>query len=508
MQVEIVKINESHIKVFSSFEIEQEIRQYFTYKAPGYLFHKAYKARLWNGDVSLYNIKTKLLPIGLYQKLVEFCNDQSIEIVFKECDRYSGVNIPNDIELEEVQAYVNDLNLWSKNGPIAARDYQVSAIHKAIRDKRITLLSPTSSGKSLILYAIIRWILENDPDARALLIVPNVTLVNQMFGDFKEYSSQNNWDVEKNCQKLYSGQSKELSKRLLITTWQSFSKISKDRVNGPKVLSLYRGVLVDEAHGASGIEIQAILEKCTHAQYRIGTTGTIKTTPDAKLNILQIEGFIGPVHKVITTKELIDTKQVSGLDIRCLVLKYSDEQSKLIKAADYQQEIKWLVENNSRNAFIMKLALTTEGTTLVLFRHRDSHAKKIYEALKKVSKRPVYYVAGTVDADERERIRQVANTEDCVIVATFSTFSTGVNLPNIRHVIFGCPSKSAITVLQSIGRGLRLHEGKTHMMLWDIIDDLRYKKAENYSYQHGIERLTIYRKERFDIKVKEIPFTA
>lgn len=506
MQVEIVKVNESHIKVFSSFEIEQEIKQYFTYLAPGHAFNPKFRARLWDGKVSLYNIKTKLLPIGLYQRLVEFCNDQSIEIVFKECDRYSGVNNPNDIELEEVQAYVNDLNLWSKNGPIAARDYQVAAIHKAIRDKRITLLSPTSSGKSLILYAVIRWILENNPDSRTLLIVPNVGLVNQMLGDFKEYSSQNKWDVEKNCQKLYSGQSKELSKRLLITTRQSFVKIAKDRTNGPKILSLYHGVLVDEAHGASGAEITTILEKCTHAQYRIGTTGTIKTTPDSKLNILQIEAYIGPIHKVITTKELIDTNQVSGLDIRCLVLKYGNEDCKLIKSADYPQEIKWLVENNSRNAFIMKVALTTEGTTLLLFRHRDSHAKKIYEALKKVSKRNVYYVAGTVDVDERERIRQVANTEDCIIVATFATFSTGVNLPNIRHVIFGCPLESAITVLQSIGRGLRLHAGKTHMVLWDIIDDLRYKKNENYSYQHGIERLTIYRKERFDIKVKEVPF--
>lgn len=506
MQVEIVKVNESHIKVYSSFEIEQEIKQYFTYLAPGHAFNPKFRARLWDGKVSLYNIKTKLLPIGLYQKLVEFCDDQSIEIVFKECDRYSGVNVPNDIDLEEVQAYVNDLNLWSKSGPIALRDYQVSAIHKAIRDKRVTLISATSSGKSAVIYGCIRWILDNDPESRILLIVPNVTLVNQMFGDFKDYASQSDWDVDKNCQKLYSGQSKELSKRVLITTWQSFSKISKDRVNGPKILSLYRAVMVDECHGAKGVELQAILEKCTHAQYRIGTTGTIASGPDAKLNILQIEGFIGPIHKVITTRELIDNKQVSGLDIRCLVLKYSDEQSKLIKSADYQEEIKWLVENNSRNAFIMKVALTTEGTTLILFKHRDSHAKKIYEALKKVSKRNVYYVSGTVDADERERIRQIANVEDCIIVGTFQTMSTGVNLPNIRHVIFGCPSKSAITVLQSIGRGLRLHAGKTHMILWDIIDDLRYKKNENYSYQHGIERLTIYRKERFDIKVKEIPF--
>lgn len=505
MQVEIVKINESHIKVFSSLDIEQEIRDFFTFMAPGHQFDKRFRARLWDGKVSLYNIKTKLLPIGLYPRLVEFCEEQKIEIVFKECDRFSAVNIPNDIHLEEIQAYVNDLNLWSKNGPINPRDYQVSAIHKAIRDKRVTLTSPTSSGKSAILYCIIRWILEDDPDARVLLIVPNVTLVNQMFGDFKEYSTQNEWEVDKHCQKLYSGQSKELSKRVLITTWQSFAKISKDRVNGPKILSLYRGVLVDECHGARGVELQSILEKCTHAQYRIGTTGTLTANQNDKLNILQIEGFLGPVHKVITTKELMDAKQVSNLHIKALVMKYVQDECKLIKAADYQQEIKWLIDNNRRNAFIMKVALTTDGTTLILFKHRDSHAKKIYEALLKVSKRPVYYVSGTVAADERERIRQVANKEDCIIVGTYQTMSTGVNLPSIRNVIFACPSKSAITVLQSIGRGLRLHEGKTHMTLWDIIDDLRFKKSENYAYQHGIERLTIYRKEKFDIAVKELP---
>ena len=473
--------------------------------APGHQFDKRFRARLWDGKISLYNIKTKLLPIGLYQRLVEFCQEQKIEISFIENERYSGVNIPNDIHLEEIKAYVNDLNVWSKNGPINPRDYQISAIHKAINDKRITLISPTASGKSLTIYGIIRWILDNNPESRVLLIVPSVSLVNQMFGDFKDYSQKNGWNVDDNCQKLYSGLSKELSKRILITTWQSFSKVSKDRVNGPKILSLYQGVIVDECQGAKGVEIQGILEKCTHAQYRVGTTGTLTANQNDKLNILQIEGFLGPVHRVITTKELMDTNQVSNLKIKSLVMKYAQDDCKLIKAADYQQEIKWLVENNRRNAFIMKLALTTDGTTLVLVKHRDGHAKKLYDVLLKVSKRPVYYVSGAVDADERERIRQVANKEDCIIVATFATMAVGVNLPSIKHVIFGCPSKSAITVLQSIGRGLRLHEGKTHMTLWDIIDDLRYKKSENYAYQHGIERLTIYRKEKFDIAVKELP---
>lgn len=506
MIVEVIKVNESFIKVYSDFNVENEIRDYFTFKAPGYQFHPKYKARMWDGNVSMYNLKTKQLPIGLYYRLVEYCNENGLEIKFKECERFSEVTIANDVTLEETQEYVNDLNLWSKNGPITARDYQVKAINKAITERRVTLISPTSSGKSLIIYCIIRWILESDPDGRILLLVPNVTLVNQMMGDFKEYSEQNGWDVDKHCQRLYSGQSKELSKRVLITTWQSFTKIASDPVQGPKVLSLYRGVIADEAHGAKGKEMQSILEKCVFASYRIGTTGTIDTSPNAKIHTLQIEGSLGQLYKVITTKELIDTKQVSGLQIKLLVLSYDQVDRELIKKAQYQDEVKWLVENNHRNAFLMKVALVTDGATLLLVKNRETHAKKLYEALSKVSKRPVYYVSGTVDAEERERIRLQANKEDCIIVATFATFSTGVNVPNIRHVIFGCPSKSSINVLQSIGRGLRLAKDKTHMVLWDVIDDLRHKKSENYAYAHGLERIAIYRKEKFDISVKEIPF--
>jgi superfamily II DNA or RNA helicase len=334
MQIEIVKVNESFIKVFSDINIENEIRDYFTFKAPGYQFHPKFKARLWDGNVSLYNIKTKQLPIGLYPRLVDFAQKSDLKIAFRSCERFSEVSIKNDISQNEILAFVNDLDLYARNEPITARDYQVAAVHKAIQDRRTTLISPTSSGKSMIIYCIIRWILEDDPDARILLLVPNVQLVNQMYGDFQDYSSHNEWSVDKHCQKLYSGQSRELSKRVLITTWQSFVKIASDRVNGPKILSLYRAVISDEAHGSKSKEMQSILEKCTHASYRIGTTGTIDTSSSAKVHQLQIEGFLGPIHKVITTKELMDTNQVSNLRIKSLVLKYSGDECKLIKSGD------------------------------------------------------------------------------------------------------------------------------------------------------------------------------
>lgn len=504
--IEVVKLNESHVKIFSSIDIETELKDYFTFKTPGYQFDKRYKAKLWDGTISLYNIRTKILPIGLFYRVEEFCSENDIEIKFVECDRFSEVQSKNDVDEVEVQSFVNDLNLWSPNGPITAKDYQVSAIHKALNEKRLTLLSPTASGKSVIIYSLIRWILEETPDSRILLLVPTVALVNQMINDFKEYSQQNGFKVDSLCQKLYSGQSKDLSKRVLVTTWQSFTNIANDPVNGHKVLALYQAVIADEAHTCKGKVIQSILEKCSHAHYRIGTTGTIDTGPTAKVNVLQIEGYLGKIHKVITTRELIDTNQVSGLKINAIALKYPVEYTSFMKKADYQQEIDWLVSNETRNNFLCKIALTTDGTTLLLVKHVEKHAEVLYKMLQEKSERPVYYISGSVDVDERERIRKVANIENCIIVATFQTMSTGVNIPNIRHVIFGCPSKSSIPVLQSIGRGLRLHSDKSHMTLWDIIDDIRYKKRENYSYQHGLERLKIYTKEKFDIRVKELPF--
>lgn len=507
-KIEFYKIDETKIRINSDTEILKEVKDYFTFKAPNYKFHPKFKARLWDGNISLFDTRTGTLPIGLFKRLKDFAIESKYDLQFIQNKQYpEWVDETNQekIDIADFDEFIQHLNPYSKDGPITIRDYQYDAVYKAISDKKITLLSPTSSGKSLIIYAVIRWILEQDPDNRIVLIVPNIQLVNQMFGDFTEYSSMNGFNVDANCQRLYSGQSKELSKRILITTWQSFTKLSKS-ADSFKFMQLYKGVIVDECHLASGKEIQSILSKCTNAVYRVGTTGTIDQSASAKVNLLQIEGYLGPVHKVISTRELMDNGQVSNLQIKTLVLKYSDASRELMKKAEYQDEINWLIENKARNDFIIKLALVSKGTTLILVRKRDDHAKKLFTQLKEKSKRNVYYIAGDVNGDVRESIRKLANIEDCVIIATLATMSTGVSIPNLRNIIFGSPNKSMVSVLQSIGRSLRLHKDKDIATVYDIIDDLCYKKRENYSYQHGVERLAIYRKEKYEFTLKEIPF--
>lgn len=500
--ITVEKISECQLKVMGDASDEADIKQFFTFKAHGYQFTPRYKSGMWNGDISVFDSRSKVLPAGLFGRLESFCDESKIEFSIRENENYT-LDDHDHVGVDELREFIDglDLNLPSSG---SVREYQFDAIHKAVCQKKITLVSPTSSGKSLILYCIIRWILDKNPHAKIVLMVPTIQLVTQMYSDFEDYSVHNGFDMSEYAQKLFTGQPKELTKNLLITTWQSLKNIADKPGVGIKILSEYTSVFADEAHTSKSTEVQSILEKCRNASYRIGTTGSMD---NQKIHQLQIEGMLGPVYKVITTKELMDNGQVSNLDIRGISLVYPDDIKAAMKKTSYVDEIDFLVNLEKRNMFIAKIAAATTGTTLVLTKLREKHAKPLYDLISKISDKPVYFVAGTIKPAVREAIRKVANIEDCIIVATTQTMSTGVNIPNLRNVLFAMPSKDMITITQSIGRGLRLAEGKTKMTLIDIIDDIRKGKRENYAYQHAIERIALYRKEQFEMTVTEVPFS-
>lgn len=505
----IEKTNESFLKVFGEISVEYDIKEHFTFKAHNYRFHPKYKAGLWSGDISLYDIRTKRLPGGLFQRLVRFLEESGAEYQLIENDDYTPLNTVCEYTKEDVEEFINSLDLSLPRGA-TVRDYQIDAVWEAVRQKKVVLISPVSSGKSAIIYCIIRWILDKNPHAKIILMVPTQSLVNQMVSDFEEYSVDNGFDVAKYSQKLFTGHSKELTKQILVTTWQSLMGFANDSVK-VRLLAEYDAVIGDEAHGIKATESQNILGACIRASYRIGTTGTLD---NEKVHHLMIEGILGETYKVISTKELMDAGQVSNLKIKCLALKYAPEFCKAYhkstdkkkKAKTYAEEMDFLVGLNDRNKFIAKIAAACSGATLILCNLVDKHIEPLYEMVKRVTDKPVYIVNGKISAEKREAIRKVANMEDCIIVASLKTMSTGVNIPNLRNIIFASPFKSVITTLQSIGRGLRLFEGKDEMVLIDIIDDIRHGKKENYAYQHAIERIAIYRKESFSVNVKEIPF--
>jgi superfamily II DNA or RNA helicase len=247
------------------------------------------------------------------------------------------------------------------------------------------------------------------------------------------------------------------------------------------------------------------MNKCVNAPYRIGTTGTLDGTQTHKL---VLEGVFGPVHKVTTTKKLMEDKQLADLKIVCCTLNYTkDEERKFITKCTYQEEIDWIVTNPQRNEIIKNLTIAQEGNTLVLFQFVEKHGVVLHEMIKKSVKkgRKVFFVYGGTETEVREEIRAITETQhDAIIIASYGTFSTGINIRNLHNIVFASPTKSRIRNLQSIGRGLRRGEQKVQCKLFDIGDDLSWKSKKNYTLNHLIERVKIYNEEGFDYKLVKI----
>ena len=238
--------------------------------------------------------------------------------------------------------------------------------------------------------------------------------------------------------------------------------------------------------------------------YRVGTTGTLDGLQTHKLIL---EGIFGAVHKVTTTRNLIKNNQLADLDITVITLSYPDEVRKGAKGFTYQDEMDFITQYRGRNIFIRNLALSQTGNTLVLFQYVEKHGKALFADIKEKAhdKRKVFFVSGQTETDDREEVRRITELEkDAIIVASYGTFSTGINIRNLHNIIFASPSKSRIRNLQSIGRGLRTSESKDRCKLFDIGDDLSWKTKKNFTLTHLAERIKIYNEEHFDYKLVKV----
>jgi Kyanoviridae DNA helicase len=470
-----------------------EMQEFFTFEVPGARFTPAFKNKMWDGRIRLLNVYSGELYLGLLPHLRTFAEQREYKIEWIDGD----FSKPNEISAAEVADFMALLHIHTGSQPIQPRCYQLDAIHKALVYRRTLLLSPTASGKSLIIYGLLRWYATLNTGKKALIIVPTKSLVAQMVSDFADYSSEVNWDAEKNVHAICEGAIKSTEKPIVVSTWQSIYKQPK------KWFDQFGMVIGDEAHNFQSKSLASIMTKLVDCPYRIGTTGTLQ---DTKTHKLVLEGLFGPVYRVTSTRELMDAGQVAELAIDCILLKYDETTRKSLRRATYQQEIEFLVHNEKRNRFIRDLALSLKGNTLLLFNYvnseRNPHGKILHEMICAASgDRKVFFVHGGVDTVDRELIRQIISREDNVIVcASYGVFSTGVNAPNLRNVIFASPSKSKIRNLQSIGRGLRLSKGKTRARLFDIGDDLSIKTHQNHTLKHFTYRIELYNQERFEYK--------
>lgn len=481
-------INNVHVKVCADPSTIMELSDQFTFFADNYKWNPKYKARMWDGKIRLVNNLSGMVYGGLAQRIKKFCDARGYSFSFDDELVYENVS---EHELTE---FIKTLGIPEK---YQIRDYQFKAILKCIRSGRRTLVSPTSSGKSLMIYIIMRWYQQH----KGLIIVPTIGLVGQMESDFRDYGYGGNVHVS------VGGLSKsnDIDCDLVITTWQS---LNNGKTKMPKQWYAQFGVVFgDEAHGCKATSLVQILSSLENCKYRFGTTGTLDGHP---LNEATIEGLFGPQYRSTTTKQLMDDGHVAKLKIKCIILKYPEEVKKQFhtkvnkKKKTYQEEIDFLVNFEKRNKFLKNLTLSLKGNKLLFFRIID-HGRILYTAISSVTDHNVFYIDGTVSGMDRESIRRaIEDEENAVLIASLGTTSTGVSINKLHHMIAASPSKSKIKVLQSIGRMLRMHQEKEEAVLYDIVDDLTMGSQQNFTLLHFLERCKIYDAEKFEYEIYNV----
>ncbi len=475
----ISKSNEVFLKINAEPHIQYELRDYFTFEVPNAKFMPQYRGKNWNGEIHLFDLRSKKIYVGLLDKIIDFCKRHDYTYKF-ENNQYYGppFEINSSISKEGVKDYIRSIT------SIKPRNYQIDGVYDCLKHNRRLLVSPTASGKSLMIYSLVRYYVAKG--LKILLVVPTTSLVEQMYKDFIEYG----WDVKNHCHRIYAGRERVNTNEVTITTWQSVFRLDRS------FFVDYDVIIGDEAHLFKSKSLVNIMTKLEHAKYRFGFTGTLDGTQTHKW---VLEGLFGPSYKVTKTEELMKEGYLSQLDIQCLVLKHVPK-----KFETYEDELQYLISHKQRNKFITNLALDLKGNTLILYSRVETHGALLYEKINKSKRddRKVFFVHGGVDAEQRESIREITEKEkNAIIVASYGTFSTGINIKRLHNVIFASPSKSRVRNLQSIGRVLRKGRDKVKATLYDIGDDCTYNSRKNYTLNHLIERIKIYNDENFNYEI-------
>ena len=477
--VVIGKANEVFLQINAEPHIQYELRDHFTFEVESAKFMPQYRKRNWNGEIHLFDLRSKRIYIGLLDRIISFCERRDYTYKFVDNEYYgSPFEINEGISKQGVKDYMGAI---CKHKP---RDYQIEGVYDALRHNRKLLISPTASGKSLMIYSLVRYYV--DKGEKILLVVPTTSLVEQMYKDFQDYG----WNSESYCHRIYAGKEKTNEFPVTITTWQSVHKLDR------KFFTDYDVIIGDEAHLFKSKSLVSIMTKLEHAKYRYGFTGTLDGTQTHKW---VLEGLFGPSYKVTKTDELMKQGHLSQLDIQCLVLKHPPK-----KFETYNDEIEYLISHEQRNAFIKNLSLDLKGNTLVLYARVEAHGQVLYDLINnsRGNDRKVFFIHGGVDTSERELVREITEEEsNAIIIASYGTFSTGINIKRLHNIIFASPSKSRIRNLQSIGRVLRKGKDKVKATLYDIADDCITNTKRNYTLNHFIERIKIYNEENFNYEI-------
>jgi superfamily II DNA or RNA helicase len=493
--------NKKFLVIDSCTELEYEqLKISLTKKIEGWRFHPLVKKKVWSGEISF--IKRNKIPSGLWKEVVDICKEYDFKLSM------DGITKLFDCDITELD-FIEWANDFFKDSEIKPRDYQIDAAYKILKYRRCLAELATSAGKTLISFMVIGYLMDRLNKKKILFIVPNVSLVLQATGDFEEYNKSR---IQLKIQQIYAGAKIRPSSNIVIGTYQSLTK--KDE----EYFSQFDVVMVDECHKGKANSIQKIMDKCWHCDYRFGLSGTIPKK--GTVNRLSLMSAMGPLVTQVKANYLQDEGYIAKCKVLQIHMDYATVEQKesfAFLSKDYIErqrlfslEQNFINENDKRLNFVCQVIKKTTSNSLVLF-HKISHGEKLYKKLKKITDKKVYYVDGSINTDIREEFkRRMEKNNDVIIVASYGTFSTGISIKNIHNIFFTESFKSEVIIRQSIGRGLRQHDSKDVVNIYDFIDDFSYKDKDldwfNYVYRHGKERIKIYKEEKFPFEIQRIKF--
>lgn len=455
-------------------ELFGHIREHFSIPNKQYKFQRRFSRYT---PKKLYAITPtgRFLP-GIFYEIKKFVEDNYRNITFG----YNSIflkNIKPSYDIKDLACLKLDL-----------RDYQRNIVSKCLSVGRGVVILATAGGKTLTTACLIESIYKKCNDInnfKGMVIVPTLNLVHQTYKDFEDYN------VSYRACKWTGDEPLDPTANIVIAN-VGILQSSKTDLDWVKYIDL---LVVDEVHMLrKGNKINKLVSNIITPN-KYGLTGTL---PECKLDQWNIYGLIGPKLYEKSSKDLRDQEFIGNVQAQILEVNYISKPEVCENPNDrYRKEIDFITNNIYRNKLIGRLCMNLKNNCLIMVDYIE-HGQLIYDSVKKQNQhKQIYYIKGDVEIQEREKIRQLMEKHnDIIIVAISKIFSTGINIKNLHYIIFAGGGKAKIKIIQSIGRGLRLHNGKKDLIIIDIMDQL------TYGIKHGQKRLTLYDDEKIKYSIK------
>lgn len=443
-----------------------------------------------NPKASIYTKKIHaILPngrfdIGLYHNILEEVKSRYPDATIVETHDFKEAIYPHFLSKEPVN--IDNIKYY---------DYQYESIKEMLSNGRGVVKIPTGGGKGVIMGGFMQTVLKENPKLRILCIVPNSSLLSQLYKEFKNVCKIDS------ITKWSGSHDPDLTASLMVCNLQILN-INTDRAI--KTIRDYDIIIIDECHKIKkNNKINSVLNMCITSNI-FGLTGTIPKDP------IDMWNMIGKIGKILYTKTSSEirsqAKSIAPVEVKALTLTHKKRPKKYVcKPPDpfipnqqYINEIEFLYDSEWRNQFICNISEKLNGNVLILV-DRINHGETLCELLKKTTNKQVEWINGDLPVPDRDAIQaRMEIQDDIACVAIASIFSTGISIKNLKYIIFVCIGKSFTLVVQSIGRSLRLHENKTKSVIFDINDTTKYSEL------HFLERLKFYEEEEINYEIRKI----